>query len=113
MNMKLRVLGLLATLILGSSVAARADEPATADVSYQIFDFYNPTELLRDSTIRVQAHNDATGETFDADERSGNSFSLPVGSYTFSGRSAFCYLAPKTLDITVDTSSIDLYAGCE
>jgi len=101
-------------LVLATATAAvvRADSVVTVDVNYDIFDFYNPGELLRDGTIRVTARNDATGETFD-DDRGSHLLSLPVGTYTFTGRSQWCYLAQATIEITVDTTDIALYAGCE
>jgi hypothetical protein len=112
MNVLIRASAVAALLALGTAAPVRADEIATAEVSYQIFDFYNPTELLHDGSIRVTARNQATGETFTPDDHSGNVFLLPVGIYTFSGRSQWCYLAQSTIEITADTD-IALYAGCE
>ena len=111
MNVMIRAFATVA-LVLGTASTVRADSDV-ADVSYEIYDFYNPTELLRDGTIRVTARNQATGQTFTADDRDGNSFSLPVGTYTFTGRSQWCYLQQTTLEIDADTTSIALYAGCE
>ncbi len=114
MNVLIRVLSVVALLVLGTASPVRADDDiVTAELSYAIYDFYNPTELLRDGTIRVAARNQATGEIFTADERGGNVFVLPVGTYTFSGRSQWCYLQQTTIDIVAETSSIALYAGCE
>jgi len=112
MNIMIRALAVVAPLVLGTASAVHADV-ATAELSYQIYDFYNPSELLRDGSIRVTAHNDATGQSFTADERTGNSFTLPVGTYTFSGRSQWCYLQETTIAISESTTNIALYAGCE
>lgn len=112
MNVMIRALAVVAPLVLGTASAVNADA-GTAELTYQIYDFYNPSELLRDGSIRVTAHNNATGENFTADERTGNSFTLPVGSYTFSGRSQWCYLQETTISISANTTSIALYAGCE
>jgi hypothetical protein len=113
MNVMIRALAIVAPLVLATASRVHADDAATAELSYQIYDFYHPTELLRDGSIRVTARNQATGETFAADERSGNVLTLPVGTYTFSGRSQWCYLQEATLAITEETTSIALYAGCE
>jgi hypothetical protein len=110
MNLMSRVL-VTAAFVAGTASAVRADV-ATAEVSYQIYDFYNPSQPLNDYTMRVSAHNNATGENFTSD-RDGTSFTLPVGNYTFSGRGQWCYLQQKTIEITVDTSDITLLAGCE
>jgi hypothetical protein len=99
-----------AALVAGTASAVRADV-ATAEVTYEIYDFYNPSEPLNDYTMRVTAHNNATGENFSTD-RGSNLFTLPVGNYTFSGRGQWCYLQAKTLDITGD-DDITLLAGCE
>jgi hypothetical protein len=112
MNVMIRALVILALLLPGTVSSVRADDDVIAEVSYAIYDFYNPTELLRDGSIRLTARNDATGETFTPDDHSGNVFNLPVGTYTFSGRSQWCYLQQTTIDIVADTS-IALYAGCE
>jgi hypothetical protein len=111
MNVMIRAFAVVALLVLGTA-SVRADV-ATAEFSYEIYDFYNPTELLRDGSIRVTARNQATGATYTADERSGNAFTLPVGTYTFTGRSQWCYLAQTTIEIVAETSNITLYAGCE
>lgn len=111
MNVMTRALALVAPFVLGLATA-HADVPTT-DVSYEVFDFYNPSEQINDSSLRVTAHNNATGENFIADERSDNTFTLPVGNYTFTGRGDWCYLAPATYDITVNTHEITLYVGCE
>lgn len=110
MNIMIRALSVVA--LLGSASVVHADV-ATAEVSYEIHDFYNPSELVSDGSIRVTARNNATGQSFTADERSGNVFTLPVGTYTFSGRSQWCYLQQTTLEISAETTSITLYAGCE
>jgi hypothetical protein len=111
MNVLIRASAVAALLGLGTASPVRADETVIAEVSYQIFDFYNPTELLQDGSIRVTARNQATGETFSPDDHSGV-FLLPVGTYSFTGRSQWCYLAQSTIEITADTE-IALYAGCE
>jgi len=113
MNVMIRASAIVALLVLGTASSVRADDIVTAELSYDIYDFYHPTELLLDSSIRVTAQNQATGESFTADDRSGNVFTLPVGTYTFSGRSQWCYLQQTTLEIVAETSSIALYAGCE
>lgn len=112
MNVMIRA-SAVALFVLGTAAAVQADNVVEAELSYEIFDFYSPTELLRDGTIRVTARNLATGQTFTADERSGNSFTLPVGTYTFTGRSQWCFLAASTLEIEAETTDISLYAGCE
>jgi hypothetical protein len=111
MNVMIRASAVAAVLALATASPVRADE-VTAEVSYQIFDFYNPTELLSDGSIRVTARNQATGATFSPDDHSGT-FLLPVGTYTFTGRSQWCYLAQSTIEITADTTDIALFAGCE
>lgn len=113
MNIMIRAFVVVALLVLGTASTVRADDLVTAEFSYQIYDFYNPTELLSDGTIRVTARNLATGESFTADDRTGNAFTLPVGTYTFTGRSQWCYLQASTIAIAADTTSIALYAGCE
>jgi|GEM_PF-6561172 len=110
MSLMTRIL-VTTALVAGTVTAVRADT-ATTEVSYEIFNFYNPSQPLNDSTMRVTAHNNATGENFSSD-RGGSSFTLPVGNYTFSGRGQWCYLQQKTIEITVDTSDITLLAGCE
>lgn len=110
MNVMIRALA-VALIVLGTASSVRADNDV-AEFSYEIYDFYNPTELLRDGTIRVTARNQATGQTF-SDERGENSFVLPVGTYTFTGRSQWCYLQQTTIEITAETTSIALLAGCE
>jgi hypothetical protein len=110
MNVMIRA-AVVVLLALGTTSPVRADG-VTAEVSYQIFDFYNPTELISDGSIRVSARNQATGQTFTPDDHSGT-FLLPVGTYTFTGRSQWCYLAQATIEITEDTTDIALYAGCE
>jgi hypothetical protein len=112
MNIMIRA-AVVAVLAFGTSAAVQADDLVEAELSYQIFDFYNPTELLGDGTIRVTARNVATGQSFTADERTGNSFTLPVGTYTFTGRSQWCYLQASTIEIAAETTDIALYAGCE
>jgi hypothetical protein len=99
-----------AALVIGTASAVHADV-ATAEVTYEINNFYNPSQPINDSTMRVTAHNNATGVDFTTD-RGSNVFELPAGNYTFSGRGQWCYLQPKTLDITTD-SDIVLLAGCE
>jgi hypothetical protein len=113
MNVMIRAAAVVALLVLGTASSVRADDAVTAELSYNIYDFYNPTELLQDGSIRVTARNQATNETFTADERSGNVFILPVGTYTFTGRSQWCYLQQTTIEIVAETASIALYAGCE
>ena len=110
MNVMIRASAVVALLALGTAAPVRAEE--VAEVSYQIFDFYNPTELLNDGSIRVTARNQATGQTFAPDDHSGT-FLLPVGTYLFTGRSQWCYLAQATIEITADTTDIALFAGCE
>lgn len=112
MNIMIRA-AVVASLAFGTSATVQADDVVEAELSYQIFDFYNPTELLSDGTIRVTARNVATGQSFTADERTGNSFTLPVGTYTFTGRSQWCYLQASTIEIVAETTDIALYAGCE
>jgi len=110
----IRTFTIVALLALGTASPVRADDNVvTAELSYEIYDFYNPTELLRDGTIRVTARNQATGETFTADERGGNVLTLPVGTYSFTGRSQWCYLQQATIEIAAETTNIALYAGCE
>jgi hypothetical protein len=111
MNVMIRAFTVVALLALGTAAPARADV-VTADVSFEIYDFYNPTELLRDGTVRVTARNQATGESF-TDDRGDHAFTLPVGTYTFTGRSQWCYLQQATIEIDADTTSIALFAGCE
>lgn len=114
MNVMIRALALVALFVFGTASVVRADDSlVNAEFSYTINDFYNPSQPVRDGSIRVQARNTATGQTFTADERSGNSFNVPVGTYTFTGRSQWCYLAETTIAITAETESITLYAGCE
>lgn len=113
MNVMIRAFAAVALLVLGTSSSVRADDIVTAELSYNIYDFYHPTELLQDGSVRVTARNQATAETFTADERSGNVFILPVGTYTFTGRSQWCYLQQTTIEIVAETASIALYAGCE
>ena len=113
MNVMIRAFAVIALLVLGSASSVRADDIVTAEFSYEIYDFYNPTELLQDSTIRLTARNQATGEAFTADERGGNVLVLPVGTYSFTGRSQWCYLQQATIEIVAETTSIALYAGCE
>lgn len=96
-------------LVVGSASAARADV-ATATVTYEVYNFYNPSEPIFDA-FRVTAHNNDTGASFDADRDA--TFQLPAGNYTFSGRSQWCYLQPKTVDIDADTTDVTLLAGCE
>ena len=79
MNVMIRASAVVALLVIGTASSVRADT-ATAQVSYEIYDFYHPTELLSDGSIRVTARNQATGESFTADDRSGNVFTLPVGT---------------------------------
>jgi len=112
MNVMIRASAVVVLLVIGTASSVRADT-ATAEVSYEIYDFYHPTELLSDGSIRVTARNQATGESFTADDRSGNVFTLPVGTYTFTGRSQWCYLQQTTIEIAAETTSIALYAGCE
>lgn len=104
-----RALALAGLLAAGTVSAAHADT-ADAEVTFEIHNFYNPSEIIDDG-IRVIAHNNATGQDFEPD-RGGNSLTLPVGNYTFSGRSQWCYLQAKTVDITGDTD-LELLAGCE
>lgn len=114
MNVMIRAFAVVALLAFGIASPVRADDSlVSAEVSYDIFDFYNPSELVRDGSIRVSARNQATGQTYTADDRSGNVFVLPVGTYTFTGRSQWCYLQQVTLQIAADTDYIALYAGCE
>jgi len=116
MNVLIRAsaaLAVAALVVLGTASPVRADGVVTAELGYDIYDFYNPTELLRDGSIRVTARNQATGESFTADERSGNVFTVPVGTYTFTGRSQWCYLQETTIEIAAETTRIALYAGCE
>jgi len=112
MNVMIRASAIATLLVLGTASTVRADT-VTAELSYDIYDFYNPTELVNDGTIRVTARNQTTGESFTADERSGNVLTVPVGTYTFTGRSQWCYLQETTIAITAETTSIALYAGCE
>ena len=108
------VLTFVMSLCLVTSAAdAIADDVASAEVSYQLFDFYRPMQPIGDDTMRITARNVETEETFAADERTGNLFTLPPGTYEFTGRGQWCYLAPATIEITAGTSSVDLYVGCE
>jgi hypothetical protein len=113
MNVMIRAFAVVTMLVLSTASTVRADDIVTAELSYDIYNFYHPTELLSDTSIRVTARNQATDETFTADERSGNVFILPVGTYTFTGRSQWCYLQQTTIEIIAETASIALYAGCE
>lgn len=108
MSITTRALALAGLLVAGTASIVSADDPAT--VTYEIHNFYNPSQIINDG-IRVTAHNNATGEDFSSD-REGNSFTLPTGNYTFSGRSQWCYLQAKTVDIAGDTDLV-LLAGCE
>ncbi len=107
----IRALALVAPLVVGTASISHADT-TTADVTYEIYNFYNPSQPLDDSSMRVTAHNNTTGVSYTADQRGGNEFTLPVGNYTFSGRGQWCYLQPKTVNITGDTD-VQLLAGCE
>lgn len=109
MKIMTRALALAGLLAAGTASAVYADT-ADAEVTFEIHNFYNPSQIINDN-IRVIAHNNATGEDFEPD-RGGSSLTLPVGNYTFSGRSQWCYLQAKTVDITGDTDLI-LLAGCE
>lgn len=104
-----RALAVAGLLVAGGSAAVYAT-PADAEVTYEIRNFYDPSQTVNDN-IRVIAHNNGTGQDFEPD-RGGNSLVLPVGNYTFSGRSQWCYLQAKTVDITGDTE-LTLLAGCE
>jgi hypothetical protein len=109
MNVMTRALAIAGVLAAGTPAAVRA-ETADAQVTYEIHDFYHPSQTISDD-FRLTAHNNATGEDF-APDREGTSFTLPVGNYTFSGRSQWCYVQPKTVEIAGD-SDLVLLAGCE
>lgn len=108
MNAMTRTLTIVGLLAAGA--AAVYADTATAEVTFEIHNFYNPSEIINDN-IRVIAHNNSTGQNFEPD-RGGSSLTLPVGNYTFSGRSQWCYLQAQTVDIAGDTDLV-LLAGCE
>src|SRR6478735_5902893 len=100
--MKLRFVCLLSACLFGSTLASA--EVSTVEVTYRVLDFYNPTQPLNDSNLRVTARNEATAEIFETNDRS-QTFTLPEGTYTFSGSSNFCFLSEVSLEITASTTS--------
>lgn len=109
--MKVMSLAIAALLAAGTATVVHADD-SDVEISYEIYNFYNPSEPINDGTMRVTAHNNATGVNYSSD-RESTTFTLPVGNYTFSGRGQWCYLQPKTLDVTSTTTDVTLLAGCE
>ncbi len=109
--MKVMSFAIATLLAAGTATVVHADD-SDVEVTYEIYNFYNPSQPLNDYTMRVTAHNNSTGVNY-ASDRDGSTFSLPVGNYTFSGRGQWCYLQTKTLEITSATTDVSLLAGCE
>ncbi|HYX32857.1 MAG TPA: hypothetical protein VE954_07065 [Oligoflexus sp.] len=91
----------------------QAYKSSGVELSYRIFDFYNPSVPLNDPYLQLTATFEKTGEIFEPDYVTGR-FILPApGKYRFDGQSYFCFVKNETIEITADTTSVDLYVGCE
>ncbi|HYX36186.1 MAG TPA: hypothetical protein VE954_24045 [Oligoflexus sp.] len=92
---------------------AQAGKASGVEFSYEIFDFYNTSVTLNDPYLQLTATHEETGQIFEPDYRTGK-FVLPApGRYRFDGQSYFCFVRNETIEITAQTTSIDLYVGCE